>query len=204
MAAIAQLHGRRRPDADGRASAREAGAAPNILTGGTWRLWTTDERQTKALGGARQEVRRRPRGDAWRTGSTRGVSNEFEEGEVVRGRVVERARPARCSSTSATRARGRSRSRSSTAPARCPRSATRSRSTWRPRRTPKVSSSSPRTRPTRSRSGTRSPRRYEKGAPVEGRVVEVVKGGLAVDVGVQGVPARLAGRPAPGEEPRRR
>src|SRR3972149_5238512 len=36
-------------------------------------------------------------------------------------------------------------------------------------------------------------RAYEKGVPVEGRVVEVVKGGLAVDVGVR---AFLPGSPA--------
>ena len=45
---------------------------------------------------------------------------------------------------------------------------------------------------------------HDSGTPVEGRVVEVVKGGLAVDVGRAGVPARLPGRPAAGEEPRRR
>ena len=43
---------------------------------------------------------------------------------------------------------------------------------------------------------------YEKGSPVEGRVVEVVKGGLSRRRGREGVPARLAGRPAAGEEPR--
>ena len=33
---------------------------------------------------------------------------------------------------------------------------------------------------------------YNDGAVIEGRVIERIKGGLSVDIGVRGVPARLA------------
>ena len=43
----------------------------------------------------------------------------------------------------------------------------------------------------------------ESGEPVEGTVIEVVKGGLIIDLGRARLPARLAGRHPPRAEPRR-
>ena len=61
----------------------------------------------------------------------------------------------------------------------------RSRSTSRPRKTPRVSIVLSKEKADKIKVWDVITRAYEKGAPVDGRVVEVVKGGLAVDVGVK-------------------
>ena len=114
-----------------------------------------------------------------------------ERRDRVRGR---RGRPrprrprrhrARCSSTSATRARARSRSRSSTAHGSLPKVGDEIEVYLEAKEDSEGLIVLSKDKADKIKVWDAITQAYEKGAPVEGRVVEVVKGGLAVDVGVK-------------------